>query len=172
MSSVLVTVLNCTADTLKQFTIQLGGYMGRGRPEIGLAKFGGQDGLPNHMIVEDTHTQEVLRIDPLQPDFNGFTYTCLYSVRGKDVLSSLLSLNIAGKYPSHMLYILHVPTSRCCCKTWYRNNSRINHHCHTSMEKKFNHTSLCQINHWNMIVVPCIITHYTIMYISKQNLVV
>ena len=70
---------------------------GKGLPEIGLAKFGGQDGLPNHMIVEDTQTREVLRIDPLQLDFNEYTYTCLYSIRGKDVSSSPMQLNITGE---------------------------------------------------------------------------
>ena len=110
---------------------------GKGLPEVGLAKFGGQNGLPNHVIVEDTQTQEVLRIDPLLADFNGYTYTCLYSIRGEDVTSSPISLNMAGKYPSHMLYILHVATSRCCCKTVTvsRSNLMINHHCSASMEK-------------------------------------
>ena len=70
---------------------------GKGRPEVGLAQFGIQGGLPNHSIVEDTRTQEVLRIDPLQPDFNGYTYMCLYSIRGVDVTSSSITLNIIGE---------------------------------------------------------------------------
>ena len=71
--------------------------IGNGLPKIGLTKFGGQDGLPNHVIVEDTQTCDVLRIDPLQSNFNEYTYTCLYSILGEDVSSSPLRLNISGK---------------------------------------------------------------------------
>ena len=73
---------------------------GKGRPEIGLAQFGIQGGLPNHEIVEDTRTLEVLRIDPLRTDFNGYTYLCLYSIRGKDVTSSSITLDIVGEHSS------------------------------------------------------------------------
>ena len=76
---------------------------GKGLPEIGVVKFGIQGGLPNHAIVEDTHTREVLRIDPLLPDFNGYTYTCLYSIRGEDVTSPSLRLNITGEWTMLLL---------------------------------------------------------------------
>jgi hypothetical protein len=69
---------------------------GKGLPNVGLATFTGERGIPNHKITIDTNTEDVLLIHPLRSEFNDYVYTCLYSIQGRDVTSSPVQLKVAN----------------------------------------------------------------------------
>ena len=71
---------------------------GKGLPNVGLAMFTGERGIPNHKITIDTNTEDVLLIHPLRSEFNDYVYTCLYSIQGRDVSSSPVRLKVASEY--------------------------------------------------------------------------
>ena len=60
---------------------------GNGLPQFGFAQFGVEP-LVGHSLEQSDLVEEILTIATVQPKFDGFTYTCLYSILGKDVISN------------------------------------------------------------------------------------
>ena len=52
--------------------------------------------LPNHSIVYDTNSEEVLMIHSLLPEFDGLMYYCLYDTINGEVRSNNLTVDIPG----------------------------------------------------------------------------
>ena len=52
--------------------------------------------LPNHSIVSDTSSEEVLMIHSLLPEFDGLLYYCLYDTINGEVRSNNLTVDIPG----------------------------------------------------------------------------
>ena len=66
---------------------------GDGLPKYGYAQFG-EGLLEHHRIISDTNTVEVLEINPVM---SSFTYYCLYVIRGKEVITDPLTLDVSGE---------------------------------------------------------------------------
>ena len=60
---------------------------GNGLPQFGFAQFGVEP-LVGHSLEQSDLVEEILTIATVQHKFDGFTYTCLYSILGKDVISN------------------------------------------------------------------------------------
>ena len=67
---------------------------GDGLPQYGYAQFG-QGLLEHHLLIKDTDTVEVLEIDPVM---SSFTYYCLYVIRGVEVITDPLTLDVIDPY--------------------------------------------------------------------------
>ena len=75
---------------------------GDGLPKYGYAQFG-EGLLEHHRIISDTNTVEVLEINPVM---SSFTYYCLYVIRGKEVITDPLTLDVIGELYNRLIQLI------------------------------------------------------------------
>ena len=83
---------------------------GNGLPQFGFAQFGVEP-LVGHSLEQSDLVEEILTIATVQPKFDGFTYTCLYSIIEGNVISDpavvlqVISMYIYYLYRLNNMYI-------------------------------------------------------------------
>jgi hypothetical protein len=74
--------------------------------------------LPNHSIVNDTSSEEVLMIHSLLPEFDGLMYYCLYDTINGEVWSNNLTVNIPNVPKAEELQVEKISDS-VVVLSWY-----------------------------------------------------